>query len=150
MLPAALYLCSLLSPRELVLGHARADGTLQRLDVRDHERCLILQKTSAERAAHMAMELFGGEASPDCYSFFRKSCNEILTQARREPAVCKRFDEALCGDPLGRALREAIDEVVKEGLCTNCTKMLRDGERDLRKAFWEKLPRLVGVKAEAV
>ena len=64
--------------------------------------------------------------------------------------MCKRFDEALCGDPLGRALREAIDKVVKEGLCTDCTKMLRDGERDLRKAFWEKLPRLVGVKAEAV
>ena len=47
-------------------------------------------------------------------------------------------------------MREAIDEVVKEGLCTNCTKMLRDGERDLRKAFWEKLPGLVAVKAEAV
>ena len=39
MLPTALYLCWQLTPGQLLRGHQRADGTLERLMTDDIERC---------------------------------------------------------------------------------------------------------------
>ncbi|TBU52445.1 hypothetical protein BD310DRAFT_940235 [Dichomitus squalens] len=150
MFPAAVYLCSQLELGHLLRGHRRADGTLEKLDVGELELCLVLKETSVKSAADMAVKLYAGRVSANCSGgFWINACMRILAGARQGPAMSQRFTKALRGDPLGEWLRDEIDAAAKAGLCSSCTRMLRYRERDLRKAFWEKLPGLVGVKVEA-
>ncbi|TBU41575.1 hypothetical protein BD309DRAFT_964953 [Dichomitus squalens] len=150
MLPAALYLCSQLEPGKLLRGHRRADKTLEKLDMDDVELCLDLKKTFVENAADMAVKLHAGNVSENCRGgFWKNTCRSLLAQVRQGSMMSMVFKDALGGDPLGESLRKGINAMEEVGLCASCATMLRNRERDLRKAFWEKLPGLVGVKVEA-
>ncbi|KAI1792054.1 hypothetical protein LXA43DRAFT_358848 [Ganoderma leucocontextum] len=142
MLPIALYLCCQLAPGELLRGHHRADGTLERLSIDDVELCWKLRETLSEKAAEMTEQLYrrvAGSADAEkkkckCFNAFEKS------------VPWKSLKEARGGDPLGRMLRDGIEAEKEKGfkLCDKCLSTLRELEKTVRGEFWEELHRDYG------
>ncbi|KAI1792056.1 hypothetical protein LXA43DRAFT_1181239 [Ganoderma leucocontextum] len=137
MLPIALYLCCQLAPGELLRGHRRADGTLERLAVDDVELCWKLQKTLAERATTMAEQLC--RSGPWLVYADKKKCKCFNCLDKSVPWRWLT-DRVRGGDPLGRMLRDRIDWAEREfKVCDKCLSKLRELEMMIRGAFWVEL-----------
>ncbi|KAM5544906.1 hypothetical protein V8D89_001804 [Ganoderma adspersum] len=136
VLPATLYLCCQLAPGQLLRGHRRADGTLERLTMDDVECCWKLQQTLTEKTTAMAEQL----------------CLDALWVAYAEKKRCKCFrgsdkgvpwrwlTEVRGSDPLGRMVRDQLRWAERKfNVCEKCMSTLQECERMIRAAYWVEL-----------
>ena len=141
MLPAALYLCCQLEPGQLLRGHQRADGTLERLAMDDVERCWKLQQTLAEKTTAMAEQLCLG-ASWVGYAE-KKWCRCFRGSDKGVP--WRWLTEVRGSDPLGRMVRDQLRWAERKfNVCEKCMSTLRESERMTRAAYWAELQRDYG------
>lgn len=167
MLPSALYLCAQLSPHDILNGHKRADGTVERLAENDIALCWTLRKAFAKESALIALNLSKGGASIACRNedLFRDSLLIKLWGGRCE--TCRDSGRTACsavfdagirvescegawnGDPLGTHLRSRIDELCDtKRICDECATILRARQQDRRREFWTKMPQLMNVEVD--
>ena len=136
MLPVALYLCCQLSPGELLRGHRRADGMLERLAIDDIELCWKLQQTLADETAAIVEQLCGG--SPWLAYVDEKKCK--CFKSLDNSVLWRWFTEGQGSDPLGRMLRDKINWAKRKfNACDTCLSTLRKREKGLRVALWNEL-----------
>ncbi len=58
MLVTAFYLCCRLTTKELLQGYNRADGTPEKLEVEDLQRCLDARVNFVKYDAHVVVRFF--------------------------------------------------------------------------------------------
>ncbi len=136
LLPVALYLCCQLAPGDLLRGHRRADGALERLTVDDVERCWKLQQRLAEKTTTMTEQLCLD--APWVAYAEKKKCKCFRSLDKSVP--WRWLAEMRGSDPLGWKLRNKIDSAGRDlKVCDQCLCTLRDFERISRGAFWSEL-----------
>ena len=143
MLPLAIYECCQ-DPLQALKGAARADGTVETLDLPTVELCISTHAKLIQRQSTLNAEIFRGP-SERCRE--TDVCRMAMGEAHRE----------VCGSPhfflRGRLLDSTISLVLKKlergkEVCSLCTVSLRERERAAERAVWEELPMLLGVDSE--
>ncbi|PIL23600.1 hypothetical protein GSI_14913 [Ganoderma sinense ZZ0214-1] len=143
MLPSAFYMCTLAGGL-IVDGWRREDGTLQTLDNADLKWVINGYGALRQRANLMLARIFdishtlGGVQSPG-------HCHVALTSAYlQEARVCK-----IMGFKLLHPWKGMIGQwATKYAFCEVCAKVLEERSTVERKALWDALPTMFGLKVE--
>nr|VWP01114.1 Cytochrome P450 51 [Ganoderma boninense] len=149
MLPGALFVCTLLSPGELLRGLTREDGTVEHLSADDLRRCLEGQRTLAIEVSLLPSRIFARTPAVGC-----------STPAHCQPwclhtLVCIVSSENIAArqTSLG-SWRNTIVPPASDGgmntakLCGACEKELLRRDRHERWKVWKRLPEIFGIDIE--
>ncbi|TBU62631.1 hypothetical protein BD310DRAFT_917847 [Dichomitus squalens] len=140
MLPVALYLCSL-DASVLAHGWTRADGTVERLEPEDLERCIDGYEILREETSTVLARIFQFASSWECTA--PNSC-EVLCLAVFH-ALASAFSER---HTLLHSWEDMYDEWMVSShvtLCTACMEALCEREKEQRSAIWRRLPKIYGL-----
>ncbi|KAI1786049.1 hypothetical protein LXA43DRAFT_80879 [Ganoderma leucocontextum] len=141
MLPTAFYMCSLASGF-IVDGWRREDGTLQTLDNSDLRRLINGYGALRQRAALMLSRVFNVDPS---YGVLGMHCHGPLTRAyHQEVKICKPMNFKLLHSWKGMINQWAT----KYSFCEACAETLEERSTVERRALWDLLPTIFGLKLD--
>ena len=136
MLPAAFLSCLYLGSG-VVHGFAREDGTRENLTLDDIGICIRGQATTREASLAGLLRILGVTPSPDC----KGTCKVALRNALR--GLEENVSSAMAVDALLHTYRRLLPGDRK--LCSACREILDLQYKTERKAFWRRLPELLGI-----
>ncbi|RDX51165.1 hypothetical protein OH76DRAFT_1481836 [Lentinus brumalis] len=140
MVPTALYACCQLPFRDIVQGVVRADGTLEKLDSEDLERCLHAREFFTTSFAWMSLTFLDVEPSVRCTR--RALCAEGIHKVRLGPLsgpdICQGT-QILSDHFLFLAKSMEADGCI----CGECLAMLLRRQYSLLQKLWLGLPMLM-------
>lgn len=141
MLPSVFYTCSLAGGL-IVDGWRREDGTLQTLDNGDLKRLINSFGALRQRAALMLSRIFDVDPT---YGFQSAHCHVALTRAYlQEAKICKPLNFKLL-----HSWKGAISQwAAKYSICETCANTLEERSTAERRALWDVLPNLFGLKVD--
>ncbi|TBU37705.1 hypothetical protein BD309DRAFT_594588 [Dichomitus squalens] len=141
MLPAALYLCSL-EPGVLAYGWTRADGTVERLEPKDLERCINGYGVLREETSTVLAQIFQSASKLRCSNPDYDYCKECLAKFH---TLASAYSER---HTLLHSWEDMYDEWMQSNhvtICTPCKEALREREREQHRAIWRRLPKIYGL-----
>ncbi|KAM5544045.1 hypothetical protein V8D89_002231 [Ganoderma adspersum] len=140
MLPVAIYQCCQFLPL-LLKGAARADGTVETLDLPTLGLCIRAHTNLIQRQSKLNADVFCSGPSERCRE--TEACRTAMEKVYRE--VCGFPEFYLHGTILHSNISCALERLE---VCSFCAAALRERERKGTRAAWKDLPKLLGVEVD--
>ncbi|KAL1938157.1 hypothetical protein VTO73DRAFT_11986 [Trametes versicolor] len=141
ILPTALFICCMIGS-DLVYGFTNADGTQERLSLDDLALCVTAKDRLVKESMRIAFRIFRPTLSDTCKS--PAFCMEVFK--RLFGKLDTHVDALVTPDPLTGSFWVVFGE---DTPCKACEAMVKARDLRERKAIWEKLPEIFGLKLEA-
>ncbi|KAI0711793.1 hypothetical protein C8T65DRAFT_718061 [Cerioporus squamosus] len=146
MLVTAFYLCCHLTTKELLQGVSRVDGTPEKLEFEDVQRCLDARVQLVKYDAHVVVRFFL-EQEPELSCCISSLRNPTLRDELRDAAIA--FPRLLNPNPLSSGYyQRKIEGLLEEQgtFCASCAEVLGRRHAALRAKVWGDLPDIFDLK----
>ncbi|TFY59717.1 hypothetical protein EVJ58_g5597 [Rhodofomes roseus] len=140
ILPSALYMCCQLSSKDLLRGVTLSDGTIEKLNDGDVERCFDAREEVMRQNINSMLRLWQPDTARACSTpTFCKHALEVQAEAVRlvESGTFRGYDLfSTFVDPLKEAPQ----------LCASCDEMIRGRANTTMRKHWALLPAMLNLK----
>ncbi|GBE89304.1 hypothetical protein SCP_1503120 [Sparassis crispa] len=142
MLPMAFYLCSNLTPSELIRGVTRQDGTVERLSADDLAACMEgrVRLTTANTVGNASIYL---QNSPACSR--RPLCADSFKRFLRIGLIFSPTD-SISHHSLHQRDGSLNNICENDKVCWDCITFLMTSDYERRRKLWEILPSIFGLE----
>ncbi|KAI1795347.1 hypothetical protein LXA43DRAFT_992392, partial [Ganoderma leucocontextum] len=143
MLPFALYLvCN--SPRRMVDGYERRDGSIEYLTAEDLKLCIVARSILAWELASLIKHVYTLTPSTGC---LRKTTGQCITAREDILEVAERNARGQCN--VFEFHRDSIEDWLSDfSLCRVCKREMLAREVQERRRVWMLLPEMFGLTAD--
>lgn len=143
LLPNALFVCCCVQSTHLLKGLAREDGSIEHLQLEDLGRCLDARGRLAEKILILATRIFALSVSKKCAA--PEMCREALEMMLESVG---QYAGAFAEPDVFSSWLGAYENSFVKLCCQRCQVMLRERDEKERRAVWDELPEIMGVRVD--